>query len=108
MAVGEQIEDTLYSEESVWVLLLTDAFKENWQVVMVIQRHDVNLPLNLVLRPVLNANRQVSSIIETAEFRWSHLPSSDGSGHWLRWSCLLWGFGGRERLTTNSLAFLES
>ena len=45
--VGEQIVDTLHSQEPVWVLLLTDTFHKDGQVVMVVKLADLNLPRKL-------------------------------------------------------------
>ena len=45
--VGEQIIYALHSQEPVWVLLLTDTFHEDGQVVMVVELADLNLPCKL-------------------------------------------------------------
>ena len=104
----EHVEDALHGEESVRVLFLADALEEDWQVVVVVQGHDVDLPLDPVLRTVLDADRQVSSVVETAEFRWGHLSSFNGTSHRLGWSSLLWSLCSREGLAADSLTLLES
>ena len=64
----KHIEDSLHGKEPIWVLLLTNSLKENGEVMMVIEGHDVDLPEDSVLRAVVNANGQISSIVETTEF----------------------------------------
>ena len=63
----EHVKDTLDGEESVWVLLLTNTLEENGKVMMVVELLDLNLPVNAVLRAVLNCNREISTVVETAE-----------------------------------------
>ena len=91
MAVGEQIEDTLDSEESVWVLLLTDSLHEDGEVVMVVELVHLNLPRNLVGGAVLNLDGQISTIVEAAELAGRDLSplvgtGLGGQGGWLRLS----------------------
>ena len=80
MAVGKQIEDTLDSEESVWVLLLTDSLHEDGEVVMVVELVHLNLPRNLVGRAVLNLDGQISTIVEAAELAGRNLSPLVGTG----------------------------
>jgi hypothetical protein len=63
----EHVEHTLYCEEAVGVLLLTDALEEDGQVVVVVQLLDLHLPVDLVLGTVLNCNGQVTSVVEPSE-----------------------------------------
>ena len=65
--MSEEIEDTLDSEESVWVLLLTDSLHEDGEVVMVVELVHLDLPRNLVWRAMLNLDGQISTIVEAAE-----------------------------------------
>ena len=67
MAVGQEVEDTLDGKESVWVLLLTDTFHEDGQVMMVVQLVHFDFPGNSVGRTVLNSNGEISSVVEAAE-----------------------------------------
>jgi len=63
----EHIEDTLDCKEAVWVLLFSNAFEEDGQVMMVIKLLDFNLPIDLVLWAMLNGYWEVTSIVETTE-----------------------------------------
>lgn len=67
----QHVEHALDRQETVGVLLLSDTFEEDWQVVMVVELHDVDLPEDLVWWAVLNCNWQVTTIVETSEFRWN-------------------------------------
>jgi len=87
----EHVERSLYGEEPVWVLLLTDTLEEDWKVVVVVQGHNVDLPEELVGGTVVNSNREISSVIETSEFRGWNWAASDGSSLWLcNWCLFLW------------------
>ena len=55
-ALLEHVENTLHGKESVWVLLLTNAFEEDWQVVVVVKLGHVDLPVDFVLRAVVDRN----------------------------------------------------
>lgn len=79
----KHIEHALHGQESVWVLLFTDAFKEDGQVVVVVQLRGVNLPVNFVLRTMLNCNWKVSAVVETAELTGSNRSTSDSACLWL-------------------------
>ena len=63
----KHVEDTLDGEESVWVLLLTDTLEENGEVMMVVELLDLNLPVDTVLRAVLNGDGEISTVVEAAE-----------------------------------------
>jgi hypothetical protein len=63
----EHVEHSLHGQESVWVLLLSDSLEENGQVMVIVQLGDLHLPVDLVLRSVLNGDGEVSSIIEPSE-----------------------------------------
>ena len=52
----KHIKDTLDGEESVWVLLFTDSLKEDGQVMMIVKLLDLNFPIDLKLRSMLNGN----------------------------------------------------
>ena len=64
----KHVKHSLHRKESVWVLLLTDSLKEDGEVVIVVEGHDVNLPEDSVLRAVVNANGQITPVIEATEF----------------------------------------
>ena len=65
----KHVESSLDREESIWLLLLADSFKEDWEVVMVVKRHYVDFPEEFVLWAVINGDGKVASVIETAELR---------------------------------------
>jgi hypothetical protein len=50
----KHVENTLNGKESVGVLLFTNAFEENWEVVMIVELEDVNFPCDFVLRAVFD------------------------------------------------------
>jgi len=68
----EHVADSLDGKESVGVDLLTDAFEEDGEVVMVVELLDIHFPVDFVLGAVLNGNGQVSSVVEASEFRRSN------------------------------------
>ena len=80
LTLGEEVEDTLHSEEAVRVLLLTDTLHEDRQVVMIVELLHLDLPLDFVWRAVLNLDRQISAIVEAAELGANDLASLDGAG----------------------------
>lgn len=87
----KHIEDSLHCEESVWILLLSDTLEENWQVMMIIELLDLNLPVDSVLGTVLNGNWKVTSVVESSELtRWDN-SLIESSSLWLLWGGLfLW------------------
>jgi hypothetical protein len=50
-------------------LLFTDALEEDGQVMMIIELLNFNLPVNLVLGTMFNGNREITSVVESSEFR---------------------------------------
>ena len=98
----------MHGEESVWVLLLTDALEEDGEVMMVVERHDVNLPEELVGGTVVDGNGKISSVVETSEFRGWDGSSPGGAGlGLLNGSLLLW-LGQRGVLSSKTSSLLES
>lgn len=87
----EHVEYSLHSQESVWVLLLSDAFEEDGQVVMVVQLLDFHFPVDFILGTVLNGNWEISSIVESSKFTWRNVPSIEGASSWLLWCWLFLG-----------------
>jgi len=75
----EHIEYTLHSQKSVGIHFLSDTLEEYWQVMMVIQLLDLDLPIDLVLRAMLDRNGQISTVVEQAELTDGDLPPVDGS-----------------------------
>ena len=66
-ALFKHVESSLDREESIWFLLLADSFKEDREVVMVVKGHDVDFPEEFVLWAVVDGDREISSVVETAE-----------------------------------------
>jgi len=61
----KHVEDTLNSEESVWVDLFSDTLEEDWEVMMVIQLLNVNFPVDFVLWwSMFDGYWKVTSIVE--------------------------------------------
>mmetsp|Transcript_34988 Transcript_34988/g.79781 ORF Transcript_34988/g.79781 Transcript_34988/m.79781 type:complete len:254 (-) Transcript_34988:376-1137(-) len=68
--VLQHVEDALYREETVWLLLFPQAVKEDGQVVVVVQLLDVNFPLNAIPHStMLNGNRQVAALVKPPKLR---------------------------------------
>lgn len=103
----EHIENSLYRQESVWVLLLSDSFEEDWQVVMVIELGHINFPLDLVLWAMLNADWKISSVVETTELTGLNFSWSSSSSSWLLWSWLLLWLQEGGGLSSNSHTLLK-
>jgi len=103
----EHVKDTLHGKEAVGVLLFADTLEEDGQVMMVIELHNIDLPLNFVLRAMLNRNGQVSAVVEAAELRGDNRATVDGTSDGLHGSGLF--LGGKEGagLATNALALFE-
>jgi len=99
-ALFEHIEYTLHGQESVWIHFLSDTLEEDWQVMMVIELLDLDLPVDLVLwRVMLNCHWQVAAIVEETELAHWDLSSTSSTGNWLLYSwSLLW------HVQTNALA----
>lgn len=107
-ALLKHVKHTLHSQESVWVLLLADTLEKDGQVMVIIELLDLNLPVNAVLRSVLNSNGEVSSVIEAAEFGGGDvsLVESTGSG-FLRCGLIL-GLKEADSAATETLSLLKS
>jgi len=91
----KHIESALSGKESVWLLLLTNAFEEDWKVVMVVKGHDVDFPKELVGGTVVNCNWEITSVVEASEFGGWNWTSSGGSGLRLGNGSLLFGLSER-------------
>jgi hypothetical protein len=105
----KHVKDTLDSEETVGVLLLSDALEKDGQVVVVVELLDTVLgfPLNLKLRSMLNSDGQVSSIVESSEFTGRDISSIECSSNWfLRCWPFLW-FVETNGFSTKALALLK-
>ena len=75
-AMFEHIEGSLNRDETVGLLLLAEAIKENREVVVVVKFLNVNLPLDLVPHSAfLNEEGQVPTLIEPPKLRvWRVVP----------------------------------
>lgn len=103
----EHVKDTLNGQESIWVLLLSDSFEEDWQVVMIVELSYINFPVDSILLSMLDGNWEVSSVVESSEFRWCDSSFSDCTSLWflLTWF-LLWLKEGRS-VSTKSHTLLQ-
>jgi hypothetical protein len=75
----EHVKDSLDCEEPVGIHLFTDALKENWKIMMIVELLDFNFPVDFVLRTMLNCNWQVSSVIKQAELTDWNLSACNGA-----------------------------
>jgi len=107
-ALLEHVEDALHGEEAVGVLLLTDAFEEDGQVVMVVELHNVDLPLDFVLRAMLDGDGEISTVVETTELRGHDGAAAHGTSAGLLDSSDFLGLEEGASLATNTHAFLKS
>lgn len=87
----EHVEYSLHGQESVWVLLLSDAFEEDGQVVVVVELLDFNFPVDFILRAVLDSDWEISSIIEPSEFTWRNVSCVECSSSGFLWCWLFLG-----------------
>jgi hypothetical protein len=97
----------LNCEESVGIHLFTDALEENWEIVMVVELLDFNLPVDFVLRAMLDCNWQVTSVIKQTELTNWNLSACNGTCTRL---LNLWSFFGSVEagtLSTKAVAFFE-
>ena len=106
MAVLEQIEDTLDSKESVWVLLFADSLHEDGEIMMVVELVHLNLPRNLVGGAMLNLDGQVSTVVEAAELTRRDLSPLVGTGLGGQDSRLRFSLVQRADFATTALTFL--
>ena len=103
----EHIEDYLDRQESVWVLLLSDTLEEDWQVVMVVELGYIDFPVDFVLWSVLNGDWEISTVVESTEFRWVDSSSSSGSSLWLLWGWFSLRLHERGGFASNSHTLLQ-
>lgn len=103
----EHVEDTLHGKEAVGVLLFTDTFEENGEVVMVIELHNVDLPLDFVLGTVFNGNGEISAVVEATEFGGNNSATLNGTSDGLLGRGLGLGLLEGSGLSTNAISLLE-
>jgi hypothetical protein len=60
----KHVEHALDGQEAVRIDLFTDALKEDWKVVVIVELLNVYFPIYFVLWSVLNRNGQVSSVVK--------------------------------------------
>jgi hypothetical protein len=104
----QHIKHALDRQKPVWVLLLTNPIKEDWEVVMVVQLLNWDLPQDLVARSGMHdLNRKVASVVETTEFCCGYCAAAEGPCFWHM--CLrlwLWPLQ-RRRCAAQALPFLR-
>mmetsp|Transcript_46382 Transcript_46382/g.76921 ORF Transcript_46382/g.76921 Transcript_46382/m.76921 type:complete len:313 (+) Transcript_46382:155-1093(+) len=75
----------LHCQETVRVLFFSEAIKEHWQVMMVVQLLDVNLPSKLTTHCTMeDLHRQISAIIKPAELGFHDRSPVCGASTWRR------------------------
>jgi hypothetical protein len=82
----KHIENTLDSEESVWINLFSNALKENWEIMMVVELLNINFPIDFILRSMLNSYWKISSVVEKSEFTYWNLSAVYSTSSWLKWN----------------------
>jgi hypothetical protein len=103
----EHVEDTLHGEETVGVLLFTDTFEEDGQVMMVVKLHNVDLPEDSVLGSVLDGDREVSTVVEASELAGNDGAAVNGTSNGLLNDGLGNGFQKGSCLSTETFTFLK-
>ena len=103
----KHVEDSLDRQESVWVFLLSDSLEEDWQVVMVVELGYIDFPVDFVLWSVFNGDWEISTVIESTEFRWVDSSSSSGSSLWLLWGWFSLRLHERGGFASNSHTLLQ-
>ena len=103
----KHVEDTLDGEESVRILLLTDALEENGEVMMVVELLDLNLPVDAVLGSVLDGNREVTAVVEAAELAGRDGSVVEGTSSGLLRCRPVLGLEEADCAATDALAFLD-
>ena len=105
-ALFEHVKDTLNGQESVWVLLFTNTLEENWKVMVVVKLLNFNLPVDSVLRSMLNSNWEISTVIEATERTGRNGAFVESTSSWLLWCRLLLGLEKADSAATETLALL--
>ena len=103
----EHVENALHSEESVWVLLLTDALEEDGQVMVIVKLLNLNLPIDTILRAVLNSDGEVTAVVESAELRGRDVSFVESTGSWLLGCGLLLGLKEADSAAAQTFALLD-
>ena len=104
----QHVHAALNRQETVGILLLTDSFEEDWQVVMVVQLHNIDFPENLVWWAMLDSNWQVTTIVETSKFRGDNGARVKSASAWLLGGWLSNGLHKRAVLATETLTLHKS
>lgn len=95
------------AQEAVRVVLFTDTIEENGQVMVVVQFFTRNFPHNLVADTrVVDFNGQVSTVIESAEFRLGNVTLILSVCHWRNRFELFFGFVGTDAFSAVALGSL--
>lgn len=103
----EHVEDALHCEETVWVLLLTDALEEDGQIMVVVQLLDLNLPIDTVLGTMLNCDGEVASVVESTELRSRDVSFVEGTSDGLLRCRPLLGLEEADSAATETFALLD-
>jgi hypothetical protein len=89
-------------------LLFTDALEEDGQVVVVVELLDLDLPVDAVLRTVLDSDGEIAAVVEAAELGRGDRAVVEGAGNGLLRCGLFLGLVQADGLAAEALTFLES
>jgi len=103
----EHVKDTLHGKEAVGVLLFADTLEEDGEVMMVIELHNVDLPLDFVLGAVLNGDGKISAVVEAAELRGDDGAAEHGTSVGLLGNGLVLRHKEGAGLATDTIALLK-
>lgn len=106
-ALLEHVEDALDRQESVRVLLLADALKEDGEVVVVVELLDLDLPVDAVLGAVLDGDGEVAAVVEAAELARGDGAVVEGTGDGLLGSRLLLGLVEADGSSSEAFSLLK-
>jgi len=103
----EHIKDTLNGEESVGFALLADTFEENRKVMMVVELSNIDFPVDLVLRSVIDSDGEISSVVEASELTGGDVSGFNGTSFRGGDLGLVLWLGERSGLTSSSISLLK-
>jgi hypothetical protein len=102
----KHIENSLDGKEAIGVLLFTDTFEEDWEVMMIVKLLDLHLPVDAKLGAVLYGYRKVATVVESAELAGWDRPAVKGTSSGFLGSGLFLGFVETHDTASDTLTFL--
>ena len=88
-------------------MLLSDTLEEDGQVMVVVELLDFNLPIDTVLRTVLNSDGEIAAIVESTELRGRDVSFIESTSFRLLGCRLLLGLEKADSAATETLALLD-